>query len=128
MRDRVKIPDNPYQLVYHFRVITGLRFVKKNRVIHLQIQEGELLPRLAINASSVAWKPVEDYKITDRKIFNGQDYHTLTWEKRRIDLDDLEAEDGHVLTGEPNTRNRIKLSLKKIFRGALQGNRVAFKL
>uniref|UniRef100_A0AAR5PBK7 Uncharacterized protein n=1 Tax=Dendroctonus ponderosae TaxID=77166 RepID=A0AAR5PBK7_DENPD len=81
------------------KIITGLRFVKKNRVIHLQIQEGELLPRLGINASSVAWKPVEDYKITDRKIFNGQDYHTLTWEKRRIDLDDLEADDGHVLTG-----------------------------
>ncbi|ERL85944.1 hypothetical protein D910_03359, partial [Dendroctonus ponderosae] len=81
------------------KIITGLRFVKKNRVIHLQIQEGELLPRLGINASSVAWKPVEDYKITDRKIFNGQDYHTLTWEKRRIDLDDLEADDGNVLTG-----------------------------
>ncbi|XP_066151749.1 uncharacterized protein [Euwallacea fornicatus] len=81
------------------KVVTGLRFVKSNRVIHLQIQEGELLPRMTINASTVTWKEVENYKITDRKIFNGQDYHTFTWEKRRLDLDDLEADEGHVLTG-----------------------------
>ncbi|CAH1135579.1 unnamed protein product [Ceutorhynchus assimilis] len=81
------------------KVVTGLRFVKKNRIVHLQIQEGELLPRLNINASSLAWKPVDEYKLTDRKVFNGQDYHTLTWEKRRMDLDDLEADDGHMLTG-----------------------------
>lgn len=81
------------------KVVTGLRFVKKNRIIHLQIQEGELLPRLNINASSLSWKPVDDYKITDRKVFNGQDYHTLSWEKRILDLDDLEADDGYVMTG-----------------------------
>ncbi|KAF7269606.1 hypothetical protein GWI33_017355 [Rhynchophorus ferrugineus] len=80
-------------------VVTGLRFVKKNRIIHLQIQEGQLLPRLQVNASTIKWKPVEDYKITDRKVFNGQDYHTLTWEKRAMDLDDLEADDGYVVTG-----------------------------
>ncbi|KAL1497458.1 hypothetical protein ABEB36_008426 [Hypothenemus hampei] len=81
------------------KVVTGLRFVKHNRIIHLQIQQGELLPRMIINASTLEWKPVEDYKITDRKIFNGQDYHTMSWEKRRVDLDDLEADEGHVLTG-----------------------------
>ncbi|XP_018572018.1 uncharacterized protein LOC108911535 isoform X1 [Anoplophora glabripennis] len=81
------------------RVVTGLRFVKKNRIIHLQIQEGKLLPRGKIDVDTVHWTPVEEYKITDRKIFNGQDYHTLSWEKRAIDLDDLEAEEGYVLTG-----------------------------
>jgi hypothetical protein len=65
----------------------------------LQIQEGELLPRAIVNDSTLSWKPAEDYKITDRKIFNGQDYHTLSWEKRAVDLDDLEADEGHVLTG-----------------------------
>lgn len=80
-------------------MVTGLRFVKKNRIIHLQIQEGELLPRMTINASSLTWKEPEDYKITDKKIFNSQDYHTLTWENRKMDLDDLEADEGHVLTG-----------------------------
>ncbi|CAH1108485.1 unnamed protein product [Psylliodes chrysocephalus] len=80
-------------------VVTGLRFVKKNRIIHIQIQEGKLLPRGNIDASTVRWVPVEDYKITDRKIYNGQDYHTFSWEKRAVDLDDLEADEGHVLTG-----------------------------
>lgn len=45
------------------------------------------------------WVPVEDYKTTDQKVYNGQDYHTLTWEKRAIDLDDLIADDGYVVTG-----------------------------
>ncbi|KAJ8969231.1 hypothetical protein NQ317_002186 [Molorchus minor] len=80
------------------RVVTGLRFVKHNRILHLQIQEGELLPRGQINIETVHWVPVEDYKITDKKIFNGQDYHTLSWEKRAIDLDNLEADEGCILT------------------------------
>ncbi|KAJ8946873.1 hypothetical protein NQ318_006783 [Aromia moschata] len=52
------------------RVVTGLRFVKKNRIIHLQIQEGD-----------------------------GQDYHILSSEKLAIDLDDLEADEGSIFTG-----------------------------
>ncbi|KAB0793606.1 hypothetical protein PPYR_13226 [Photinus pyralis] len=81
------------------RVVTGLRFTKKNRIIHLQIQEGKLLPHGGIDSSTIRWVPVEDYKITDRYIYNGQDYHTLTWEQRSIDLDDLIADDQHVMTG-----------------------------
>ncbi|XP_057660741.1 uncharacterized protein LOC130896576 [Diorhabda carinulata] len=80
-------------------VVVGLRFVKKNRIIHVQIQEGKLLPRGNIDQSSVRWVPVEDYRITDRKIYSGQDYHTFSWEKRAIDLDDLEADEGYVVTG-----------------------------
>lgn len=81
-------------------MVIGLRFVKKNRIIHLQVQEGKLLPRGKIEIDTAHWIPVEEYKITDKKIFNGQDYHTLSWEKRAIDLDDLEADEGHVLTGK----------------------------
>lgn len=81
------------------RVVTGLRFTKNNRIIHLQIQEGKLLPQGAIDQSTIRWVPVEDYKITDRYIYNGQDYHTLTWEQRSIDLDDLIADEQHLLTG-----------------------------
>uniref|UniRef100_A0A6P7FMS2 Uncharacterized protein LOC114329424 isoform X3 n=1 Tax=Diabrotica virgifera virgifera TaxID=50390 RepID=A0A6P7FMS2_DIAVI len=80
-------------------VVVGLRFIKKNRILHVQIQEGKLLPRGNIDAATVRWVPVEDYKITDRKIYSGQDYHTFSWEKRAVDLDDLEADDGYVFTG-----------------------------
>lgn len=71
------------------KVITGLRFVKIRRVIYIQIQEGSLLPHGMINASTVEWKPVNT---------NKPDYK-MSWEKRSIDLDDLEAPEGHALTG-----------------------------
>lgn len=81
------------------RVVTGLRFVKNNRVIHLQIQEGKLLPRGKIDVSTVHWVPVDNYKILDKGVYNGQDFHTLTWEKRALDLDDLVCDEGHLVTG-----------------------------
>nr|CAH7755721.1 unnamed protein product [Callosobruchus chinensis] len=80
-------------------VVTGLRFVKHNRIIHIQIQEGKLQPRGNIDPDSVKWKPVEDYKITDKNIQSGKDYHTMSWEKRAFDLDDLEGDEGYILTG-----------------------------
>jgi len=81
------------------RVVTGLRFRKFNRIIHLQIQEGELGPRGSINDSTLQWKPMSDYNLLDRGVKNGVDYHTLTWDKRSIDLDDLKAPSSHVITG-----------------------------
>lgn len=81
------------------RVVTGLRFVKKNRVIHIQIQEGELQSRGLVNASTLSWKPMSEYKLLDRGIRNGLDYHTMSWDKRAIDLDDLIAPVNHVVTG-----------------------------
>lgn len=81
------------------KVVTGLRFVKKNRIIHLQVQEGKLLPRGTIDPNSLHWIPVDDYKITDRDVYNDRDYRTLSWEKRAVDLDDLKTNDGYLLTG-----------------------------
>lgn len=84
---------------FYHRVVTGLRFVKKNRIIHIQLQEGELMPRGAINSSSIQWSPIHEYKLLDRGIRNGMDYHTMTWDKRKLDLDNLIAPQSHVVTG-----------------------------
>ncbi|XP_017092961.2 uncharacterized protein orion isoform X1 [Drosophila bipectinata] len=82
------------------RVVTGLRLVKSNRIFHLQIQEGELMPRGVINQSSLEWKPVEKYNIFDRDVKKGVDYHTLSYESRSIDLDDVNTDDNSfVVTG-----------------------------
>lgn len=83
-----------------FRVVTGLRFIKHKRVIHLQIQEGKLLPRGKIDLETVQWVPVHDYTPLDRKVYRGQDFHTLSWEKRAMDLDDLVGDEGHLVTGK----------------------------
>uniref|UniRef100_A0A1L8DP86 Putative conserved secreted protein n=2 Tax=Nyssomyia neivai TaxID=330878 RepID=A0A1L8DP86_9DIPT len=81
------------------RVIVGVRFRKVNRIMHLQIQQGELLPRGIINASTVEWKPINGYRLLDSGLKNGVDYHTMEWNKRAIDLDDLSANPGHLVTG-----------------------------
>lgn len=85
---------------YIYRVITGLRLVKENQIIHIQIQEGKLLERGMIDNKKISWKPVDNYSRTDVGVVNGRDYHTLTWEHRAIDLDDLFADDEHLLTGK----------------------------
>lgn len=45
------------------------------------------------------WAPVQKFDPTDHGIKNGVDYHTLTYEKRAIDLDDLDSPTGSILTG-----------------------------
>jgi hypothetical protein len=44
------------------------------------------------------WVPVDEMKIDENSIA-GLDYHTLSLEKRAIDLDDVVAEEDFVLTG-----------------------------
>lgn len=80
-------------------MVTGLRFVKKNRIIHLQVQEGELQSRANIDNTTLRWVPLDDYRVTDKKVRNKQDFHMLTWEERALDLDDLYAGDNEVVTG-----------------------------
>ncbi|XP_051862933.1 uncharacterized protein LOC127565966 isoform X2 [Drosophila albomicans] len=83
------------------KVVTGVRFVKKNRIFHLQIQQGQLLPRGAINESTVEWVPIDDFKITDPDVCDGVDYHSLSHQERGIDLDEISTLDGQasVVTG-----------------------------
>ncbi|KAI4457300.1 hypothetical protein MML48_8g00016303 [Holotrichia oblita] len=68
------------------RVVTGIRFAKRNRIIHLQVQQGELLPYGVINATSLEWVPVDNFKITDRYVYNKQDYLKMTWKDKAVDL------------------------------------------
>lgn len=72
---------------------------KENQIVHIQIQEGVLLPRGNINVSTLSWKPIDNYTIFDNNVSNGVDYHTIMWEKRALDLDDLVPPLGHLLTG-----------------------------
>ncbi|XP_071559484.1 uncharacterized protein Orion isoform X1 [Temnothorax nylanderi] len=85
--------------ISHNKVITGVRLKKINRVIHIQIQEGQLLPRGAINASTIEWQSVDAFSIMDPNIMNGIDYHKMEWEKRALDLDNLLSLQDHLLTG-----------------------------
>ncbi|XP_065556132.1 uncharacterized protein LOC136024620 isoform X2 [Artemia franciscana] len=83
-------------------IVTGVRFVKEGRVVHIQIQEGKSLPRGSVNASSMQWRPVEPITPNDDStalINKYSDYATLTYEERALDLDHLMAPQGHVVIG-----------------------------
>lgn len=81
------------------KVVTGVALKKVNQIVHIQIQEGQLLPRGNINKTTVAWKPVDTFSRLDKNVKNGIDYHTLAWEKRGLDLDDLVSDQNHLITG-----------------------------
>ncbi|KYB24794.1 hypothetical protein TcasGA2_TC031894 [Tribolium castaneum] len=91
-----------------------LRFIKHNRIIHLQVQEGKLLQRGYVDPKTVQWVPPEDYKITDRYISKGQDYHTFSWEGRIIELTEIKAEEGSVVTGVRFIKKMDSLSLQVV--------------
>lgn len=70
-----------------------------DQVIHIQIKEGELLPRGNINATTIAWKPIEAFSILAANVKSNVDYATLAWENKGVDLDDLVSDQDHLLTG-----------------------------
>ena len=76
-----------------------MRLKKENQIIHIQIQEGVLLSRGIIDANTVSWKKIDNYTIIDPNVKPGVDYHTIMWEKRAMDLDDLDSPADHLLTG-----------------------------
>lgn len=83
-------------------LVTGVRFVKKNRIVHIQIQEGEALPKGMVNQSTVRWraiKPMLIPKYKEDSLEDGSGYATLRYEERALDLDDLVAPTGHAITG-----------------------------
>lgn len=57
------------------------------------------MERGKINSANLSWVPVSEYTLLERGIRNNVDYHTMAWDKREMDLDDLSAPAGHVVTG-----------------------------
>ncbi|OXU29061.1 hypothetical protein TSAR_015176 [Trichomalopsis sarcophagae] len=94
--DRYKI----HLLNFINSVVTGVRFRKSNNIIHIQIQQGQLLPGGIINQTTVSWVPIEDYKINEPMPGSEgtrweyvpvaeRDYHVLEWKvKRELHRDD----------------------------------------
>lgn len=80
-----------------FRVVVGVRFIKHERVIYLQVKEGEILPGGLIDKDSISWVPVSPIDVDNW--LEKHKYHTMRYESRSIDLDDLVAPKNYVLTG-----------------------------
>ena len=80
------------------KVVTGVRFVKKNRVIHLEIEQATALPEGNIDQDTRIWidAPMLDVNNQTQK---AEMIKTMSYEERALDLDMLKAHKGHVITG-----------------------------
>ncbi|XP_014295054.2 uncharacterized protein LOC103570784 [Microplitis demolitor] len=91
------------------RVVVGVKFVKKDYMVHLQIAEAKLLPYGKIDQSSVAWKPLEDFDYNeDEKKFYVKSYYGNTkslllgkdyGHPSVVNLDDLKVSKDYIVTG-----------------------------
>ncbi|CAF4907893.1 unnamed protein product [Pieris macdunnoughi] len=79
------------------KVVTGLRLVKHGRVFHLQVSEGRLGERGAVTPGG--WVPFNKFDVDDPDVRENVDYHTLSYERRAVDLDELDSPYGHIMTG-----------------------------
>ncbi|KAI5744277.1 hypothetical protein M8J76_000808 [Diaphorina citri] len=48
------------------KIMVGIRFIKLNKVVHLQIRQATLLPKLLTNTSTAEWIPVNPMDVSDR--------------------------------------------------------------
>ncbi|XP_049872978.1 uncharacterized protein LOC126371706 isoform X1 [Pectinophora gossypiella] len=79
------------------KVVTGLKLVKLGRVFHLQVAEGTLGERGVVTPGN--WVPVQKFDPLDPGMRDGVDFHTLSYERRAVDLDELDSPAGSILTG-----------------------------
>jgi hypothetical protein len=58
--------------------------------------------------------PFSQFTILDKGVKDGVDYHTLSYDRRDVDLDDLTAPTGHVVTGAKLRRlgNHLNLEVR----------------
>ncbi|XP_011313503.1 uncharacterized protein [Fopius arisanus] len=95
-------------------VVTGVRIVQQEKMIHLQIREGKLQPEATILKGSDRWVKLETFAYErlnyqgayyivngQRRILQtqGKDFDFVRGEQRRINLDDVSAPPGHVVVG-----------------------------
>lgn len=97
------------------RVVTGVRFTKKNRVLHLQIQQATVGPEGNIT-DIPSWKDVEE--VTDAELLDNdrgvvkKKVFKIGYKKNTILLDDVLIDPGYVVTGLRFTRHKNNLCLE----------------
>ncbi|OXU19716.1 hypothetical protein TSAR_014689 [Trichomalopsis sarcophagae] len=75
-------------------VLTGARLVKLKRTIHIQIQQGKLLPYGHVNESTVEWVPIKVDVLAKDEIYK------IKWlGSRTVFLDDIEVPRNNVVVG-----------------------------
>nr|ABY19389.1 venom protein 2 [Microctonus hyperodae] len=100
-------------------VITGVKFISSDKIIHIQIKEGELMSGGRIKPETEHWIEPENFEYDPKGILksrkvgsfflstgnkmtlmkHGMDFTFVTFFQREINLDDVKAPSGYVVTG-----------------------------
>jgi len=81
------------------KIVVGIRFVKRHRVIHLEIQQATALAEGNIDVDSKEWIEAQNLNVNNRTQQDLGMFKELSYEERALDLDRLEAPKGYVVTG-----------------------------
>lgn len=73
------------------RVISGVRIIKRNGIIHLTAIERLLLPNALLDATDKKIISNDNFTLTDAKVTSGIDYFTMTYDNRTLNLDTIVA-------------------------------------
>lgn len=83
-------------------------------MIHLQIQQAKLLPNNKIDSNTKFWKPLDEIvKLSNHSLYPNdwtkltadEDYLSLSFANRRINLDDIILPSDYVVTGKFRVMN-----------------------
>lgn len=112
------------KLIFANRIVTGIRFSKLGRMIHLQVEQGDLLPDGEV--TNLEWINVDEFQpdATNLVKFTGEvstrgrvpvegtDWVAISWRERAVDLDDVASPPGHCVTGIDNNGKLIHFHTK----------------
>lgn len=102
-------------------VVTGIRFLKKGRIIHIFVSERKIerFGKIEVTNSNDTYISDYNFVIEDSGVEEGKDYHKLTWHHRIIELDTIIAPPNEVVTGARfrvvNNRLRFEIRKYKLF-------------
>eukprot|EP00096_Caligus_rogercresseyi_P004378 TRINITY_DN1860_c0_g1_i1.p1 TRINITY_DN1860_c0_g1~~TRINITY_DN1860_c0_g1_i1.p1 ORF type:complete len:587 (-),score=112.25 TRINITY_DN1860_c0_g1_i1:142-1902(-) len=96
------------------KVVTGLRFVKKGRVLGLEVQQARALPEAFIDGQTKEWVESKDAIDVNNSELKNVDFMEMSYEQRAMDLDVIDAPEGHVVTGARfrNIGGHLNLEMK----------------
>lgn len=105
------------------RVISGVRLVKKNGIIHLTAVERTLLPGNKLNEATSNVVSNSNFTVNDGNVSNGVDYFRLTYEYRTLNLDTIVGHRDQLLTGVRLAviENRLQLQARFTYYDELTG-------
>lgn len=103
-------------LFFLIRVVTGIRFLKKGRIIHIFISERKLGRFGKIESNNETdWLGDYNFVVEDSGVEDGKDFHRLTWNDRILELDTIRAPKEEVVTGVRFrvVNNRLRFEIRE---------------